>query len=239
MHLLEKIKDKVIQHAKDEYPNECCGLAVVIRGKLNYFPCKNIASGKQFVIDPLDYSHCEDAGEIVGVCHSHIDESPIPSDADKIGIEETKVPWLIVNPSNESFTITEPSGFVLPLIGREFKHGHIDCLTLIRDYYKQVLNISMPDFVRKDNWWLTGGNMYRDNFEKCGFILVGGSEYRDIKKHDVIVMQVGSPVPNHGAVYIGDGVIMQHCQGRLSSRDIYGGYWQKVTNMVLRHKELI
>jgi hypothetical protein len=27
-------------------------------------------------------------------------------------------------------------------------------------------------------------------------------------------------------------------QGRLSSRDVYGGYWQKVTTHALRHPDL-
>jgi cell wall-associated NlpC family hydrolase len=48
-------------------------------------------------------------------------------------------------------------------------------------------------------------------------------------------MQVASPVPNHAAVYLGDGLILHHLQGRLSSRDVYGGYWQKVTTHALRH----
>ena len=48
-------------------------------------------------------------------------------------------------------------------------------------------------------------------------------------------MQVASPVPNHAAVYLGDGLILHHLQGRLSSRDVYGGYWQKITTHILRY----
>lgn len=239
MNILEKIKDEVIQHAKEEYPNECCGLAVIVKGKLQYKRCKNISAGKQFVIDPEDYAECADIGEIVGICHSHIDESVEPSVSDKIGIEEHKVPWLIVNPKTEDYSITNPSGFKLDLIGRQFQHGTVDCLALIRDYYIQNLGITFPDPIREDDWWLKGQDLYRDNFEANGFVKVGGSEFTAFKKHDVILMQVSSPVPNHGAVYIGDNMIMQHCHGRLSSRDVYGGYWRKVTNMVLRHKELM
>lgn len=237
--MLEKIKDDVLLHAKEEYPNECCGLAVIVKGKLQYKRCRNANPGRQFMIAPEDYADCEDLGEIVGVCHSHVNESVEPSVADKIGIENTKVPWLIVNPSTGAWSITNPSGFKLDLIGREFKHGTVDCLTLIRDYYIQELNIYFPDPIREDDWWLKGQDLYRDNFAANGFVKVGGSEFKDFKKHDVIIMQVSSPVPNHGAVYIGNNTIMQHCQGRLSSRDVYGGFWRKATNMVLRHKELM
>jgi hypothetical protein len=55
----------------------------------------------------------------------------------------------------------------------------------------------------------------------------------NLKVGDCFLMQVASPVPNHAAVYLGDGLILHHLQGRLSSRDVYGGYWQKVTTHIL------
>jgi len=57
----------------------------------------------------------------------------------------------------------------------------------------------------------------------------------ELKVGDCFLMQVASPVPNHAAIYLGDGLILHHLQGRLSSRDVYGGYWQKVTTHILRH----
>ena len=33
--IYNKIKTKLLQHSKEEYPKECCGLAVVIMGKFN------------------------------------------------------------------------------------------------------------------------------------------------------------------------------------------------------------
>jgi cell wall-associated NlpC family hydrolase len=49
-------------------------------------------------------------------------------------------------------------------------------------------------------------------------------------------MHIVSPVPNHVAIYIGDNKILHHVQGRLSSRDVYGSYYQKVTAKILRHE---
>jgi cell wall-associated NlpC family hydrolase len=46
----------------------------------------------------------------------------------------------------------------------------------------------------------------------------------------------GSGNPNHIAVYIGNEMILHHGHGRLSRRDIYGGFWQKHTTHHLRHK---
>lgn len=236
--VFEKIKDKLIQHAVEESPKECCGLLMVINGKLEYKKCRNIADIGDFVIDPSDYAKYCDLGEVVAIFHSHNTGDSEPSVCDKLCIEKGKIPWIIYDIVSDSFTETKPTGFKLPILGREFKHGFVDCLSLIRDYYSEI-GIILPDSEREDDWWLKGGNLYNDKFESFGFVKVGGSEFTDFKKHDVILMQVGSPVPNHGAVYIGDNQIIQHCQGRLSSKDVYGGYWRKVTNSVIRHKEFL
>jgi cell wall-associated NlpC family hydrolase len=78
--------------------------------------------------------------------------------------------------------------------------------------------------VSHNNTHLSGGG--------CG---QGRADLRNLLPGDCFLMQVASPVPNHAAVYLGDGLILHHLQGRLSSRDVYGGYWQKVTTHVLRY----
>jgi cell wall-associated NlpC family hydrolase len=50
------------------------------------------------------------------------------------------------------------------------------------------------------------------------------------------LMQIRSKVPNHAAVYIGDGMIMHHMYKRLSTRDMYGGMWADHATHVLRHE---
>jgi cell wall-associated NlpC family hydrolase len=51
-------------------------------------------------------------------------------------------------------------------------------------------------------------------------------------------MKCNSAVPNHAAIYLGNNTILHHLVDRLSSKDVYGGYWLKATVCVLRHKEL-
>jgi cell wall-associated NlpC family hydrolase len=53
---------------------------------------------------------------------------------------------------------------------------------------------------------------------------------------DALLMQLGSNLPNHAAIYIDDQQILHHIQGRLSSRDVLGSYYTKNTAMVLRHE---
>lgn len=90
--LFEKIKEEAVNHAKEESPKECCGLLIIINGKVQYKRCKNIASFGDFAIDPVDYAACSDLGEIVAVFHSHNTGSSEPSISDKIGIEKWGIP---------------------------------------------------------------------------------------------------------------------------------------------------
>lgn len=221
-------------HAARESPRECCGL-VVRRGKTDsYMPCRNIAgSDAEFAIDPQDWAAVEDGGEIVAVCHSHPFASPQPSDADRSMCEITRLPWLIVNHPVGDVVAFVPEGYRAPLVGRQFVHGVHDCYSLIRDYYAWELGVELPDFERAERWWAHGGDLYRTHFAVAGFEAV---EVVDLEPHDVILMQVRANVPNHGAIYLGGGRILQHLMGKLSGRTIYGGWYQRCTTHVLRHR---
>lgn len=235
MSLPDSILAEIRAHAEREYPRESCGLVVIRRGKRRYIPCRNIAEkNEHFVIHPEDQAAAEDSGAVVMVAHSHPNLPPIPSEADLIGCEKSGVPWLIVSWPTGAMHEFAPSGYSAPLIGRQFSHGVLDCYSLIQDYYKQELSVDLPDFERPDEWWLKGQNLYLEGFGVAGFVRVD-----EPQKHDVLLMQVGSQVPNHGAIYLGDGCILHHQMNRLSSRDVYGGWYQKVTTHVLRHRSFM
>lgn len=231
--LLKVIRD----HAAQEAPRECCGVIVVKRGKQRYVPCKNVAEGTgSFEIDQTDYNAAEDSGVITHIVHSHVNHSPAPSEADLVGCETSGLPWIIVNTPDGHYEEISPSGYSAPLVGRNFQHGSLDCYSLLRDYYARELGIDLMDFDRGEEWWTKGDNLYLENFEKAGFVEVS---HDDLRPHDILLMQVASPVPNHAAIYLGDEIILQHCMGRLSSRDVYGGYWQRCVMKVVRHRSLL
>ena len=75
--------------------------------------------------------------------------------------------------------------------------------------------------------------MYLDNFKREGFHEIKEEE---LQFGDALLMQIESPVPNHAAIFLGENLVLHHVQGRLSSRDVYGGYYQKNTAKVLRHE---
>ena len=237
MILNDNLKKEILTHAKEESPKECCGLIIVRKGRKRYKRCKNVSDvpKETFVLAINDYVKAEEEGEIVAVVHSHPFERPEPSIGDKVACEKSNLPWIIVNPTIEEWGYCEPSGFELPLVGREFNFGIVDCYSLVRDYFKQELNIEIRDYFREDKFWEKGNSLYEDNYDKEGFRKV---PFNEIQKHDVLLIHLEANLPNHAAVYLGDQQILHHVQGRLSSRDILGEYYIKNTAFVARHNTL-
>lgn len=226
--------DEILAHAASEVPREACGLLVATNIGPKYFRCRNThpKPTDNFAMDRYDQADAEDAGEILALVHSHPSLPPNPSQADKVEAEKWGLPWFIVNPLTGEMAKYEPNGYVAPLVGREFVHGILDCFTLIRDFYSQELGITLPDFEREDDWWHKGQNLYTDHYAEAGFVVT----HDDPRRGDVILMQLRSDRPNHGAVFLGDETILHHLPGRLSRRDPYCGYWHNITTHVLRYE---
>lgn len=250
------MKPKTIEaikaHALLEYPKEACGLIIVFKGREKYITCENRAENKEqhCVVSAEDFANAEDKGEVVAFVHSHPNANAMPSDADRVLCEGSQLTWVIVSvtkdvadgiPVISGINQIQPEGYLAPLVGRSFTHGVLDCYSLVRDYYKQELSIDLPDFERKDGWWNDGkSNLYLDNFQKAGGVKLAADAL--LKKGDIILMEVqtANGVPEHAAVYLGEGGLMlHHLYGRLSSRDVYGGYWKDITRAVVRHKDFL
>lgn len=241
IELTQEVKEQFIAHALMEKPREACGLVCVVKGRQRYHICRNIAdTPDDFILNPVDYMMVEDlmeeqAGDILAVVHSHIITGATPSMADKVGCENSGLPWAIYSPKTEEWFMFTPSGYKAPLIGRTYKHGVFDCYAGAQDWYKDKYNIALPHFDRVPQWWNKGFNLLVDNFPAAGFYEV---KEENLKEGDVILFAIGSTVVNHCAVFIGKGQVYHHPVNRLSGREIYGGWLQKNMRMVLRHKDL-
>ena len=235
MKLGTTLQAEILAYAQACDPKEMCGLIHVVKGRKRFYACSNIAAtpDEHFVLDPADYAAAEDLGEIVAVVHSHPTTRPVPSAADQISCNNTGLPWVIINPKTEEWGQCEPSDFELPYVGREFAFGVVDCYSLCRDWYKREMGLELDDFPRRDRFWERGENLYLNSYSSQGFRRI---PFEDLAYGDAILMQLGSELPNHAAIYLGDQQILHHVQGRLSSRDVYGGYYVKNTAMVLRHE---
>ena len=228
-----RLKADIIAHAKAEHPREACGLLVDIKGVTVYWACKNLADGTDhFIIDPNDYAEADAKGMIVAVVHSHPDAPATPSMADRVACEASGLPWLIVSYPGEQWAHIQPEGYQAPYIGRVWSHGVVDCYSLIRDWYSRERGVILPNFHRADNWWNKGQNLYVDNFAKVGFYRIDESQLRP---GDALLMQIQSNVANHAAIYLDGDIILHHLHGRLSGREVYGGYYKKHTTHILRY----
>jgi proteasome lid subunit RPN8/RPN11 len=232
----DEAKAAIVAHAIEDYPHECCGFVLVsAAGKERVIRCVNSHSDpKNYVrVSAEEQARVELLGEKLAFYHSHPDVAATVTDADKASCEAMDLPWVVYAHPLGLWDYYSPEGWQAPLVGRTFVHGVHDCYSAVRDHYSQVCGINLLDFEREDDWWRHGQNLYLDNVTKAGFVQV-----QDLKKNDVILIQVSSDVVNHAAVYLGENIILHHVYGRLSCRAPYGGFWLKNTRMVIRHSSL-
>lgn len=242
----------VYAHAAMDNPREACGLVVEVGGAQLYVPAANCAEKPQqdFRIRAEAWADAEDLGQVLCVVHSHPGQSAKLSGADRVSMEATELPWLIVEVREGvpvSHLLHLPTGYLAPLVGRPFYHGVLDCYTLVRDFYRRELGITLPDYAREDGWWDKGQDLYADNFEGAGFYAV---DPQDLQHGDLIVMQVKSEKANHAGVFLADGrlktepdhhpvpgSILHHLHGRDSKRDPFGGFWRESARFYMRHRD--
>ena len=228
-------KEKALLHAKNQEPKESCGLLVNIKGKERYYPCENLSLShyQEFILNPEDYVKADNLGEIMAIVHSHPSTPPIPSQADKISCEHSKLPWYIVNPKTEQWGECIPEGYVPDLIGRPWVWGITDCWSLVVDWYKQEKNIELKDYER-----LMTPEEFLNNplFEKyaknTGFRELAKEEA--LQKGDVLLMSILHPTLNHVAIFLGD-MVLHHLADRLSCREPYSEWLLKCTGKRYRY----
>jgi len=222
-------KEAALAHAKDQDPDESCGLLLNIRGKERYHPCRNLSaqSDEYFILDPEDYIKGSNLGEVTAIIHSHPDTPPVASQADKMSCEQTKLPWHIVNPKTETWGYYEPCGYKAPLLGRPWVWAVTDCWSLVVDWYKQEKGINLRDWERP----LTPEEFEKDPmFERCAW-RTGFRQLRPEEKlinGDLLFMSIGSRGLNHVGIFI-DGDVLHHSADRLSCREPYNPWLLKCT----------
>lgn len=219
-------------HAAQCEPLESCG---VITEDGAFHPLRNSATEHDtFVMDMKGYIAVNKKSPVVCIVHSHVYLPPAPSDGDKAMCEKTNLPWLIVSYPLGNWTVIEPHGYRAPLIGRQWAWGTHDCFGLIRDGLQDEAGIQIPDFPREWMWWRNGQNIIADQFEQANFVrLPPGTA----PKHcDVIGMRIASPVVNHLGLFLAPDILLHQMLGRLSVRDVYGGFLFDHTELHLRHR---
>jgi proteasome lid subunit RPN8/RPN11 len=231
---------EIVSHCKKEFPNEACGLVIIVNGEYEYVPCTNTTDEdptETFNISALDYADAEDRGEVYCVVHSHTKYPARPSQTDLDQQKVHKLPWLIVGlmcPTPQ-FEWVGRDRKIPPLFGRKFEWHEADCYSFIKDYYELELNILLPDFYRRENFWDMNEELYLVNYKELGFKEV---EFKDLQKGDIILLQLMAGITSHAAIYLGGNEIGHHVGGRLSGTSVYGNYYIDRTTKCIRHKSI-
>lgn len=231
---------EIKQHARDVYPEECCGL--IVDGA--YYRKSNTSDDPKnsFKIDKAEMMSARKTG-LDAIVHSHPDGLAAPSAADMSAQIENQVPWLLLTTDGEF--ASEPFMFgdsapIPDLMKRTFRHGVTDCYSLVRDYYRLNFNITLKEFPRDWSWWNKGLKMYADGFETTGFFKVGRT---DLNVGDMFLANIRSKTPNHAGIYVGDEMVLHHLTGafavenRLPKRDLVGRFQHFISYWV-RHKDV-
>lgn len=229
-------RQAAIEHAKAAKDQEACGLVVVCQGSEAYFPCQNIAEDPQhmFCINPYDWVDAEDKGAIVGVFHSHVSGSPAASDVDKKFAKNMSLPWHIYSVETDSWSTHCPAVKRVQLLGREWIWRHQDCWTLVRDFY-QERGLRLPDYKRPATIREFMDDPLFDRYwPECGFQELSKND--DWQFGDMLLFALNNKI-THAAVYLEDQIMIHHCIGRLSSRDVMTGEDMKSLARRLRHRD--
>lgn len=231
MVFVDEIYNQIKEHAQDTFPKECCGLILDDGSVVAIHNCAaNPVS--EFKIHPMDYLRYEKRTAFI--YHSHTNRAPEPTPADRASCEAVGKPYMILSVPSYEVCRVLPSYRNPALLERQFVYGVSDCYALVADYFSQICEITLPEYIRPEfGWWETGTqDPVTNNFERAGFVWADGK----VDTHDLILISSNnSKVPSHMAVYLGSGKMMHHPALSLSRVSNYVGQWVKNTVGVLRY----
>lgn len=220
-----ELLEAILAHARQEIPNESCGLLLSTGGSLaEYVPCRNVSNGDHFEIHPEDWFRAEDRGHILGIVHSHVEQADLkPSGWDIAKQRASGLPWYIVSPEYGSWLRFGQSNFEK----RVFAWGVEDCFSLVSDHFG-----GLTDFLRWPKFW-ESVDLFRQGMMLAGF---HERSLDDPAHDDVMLFSIkGKGTPNHCAVYMGNGTILHHLPGRLSRVEPIGAWVRDLVAIIRRN----
>ncbi len=113
MRIPQDLLDRIVEHARDDAPNECCGLIGSRDGvATSVHPMENLkASPLAFEMHGPDVMRVIDeiedgGGELGGMYHSHTRTEPYPSQTDRnFAVNWPGLEWVIVGLSDGEATV--------------------------------------------------------------------------------------------------------------------------------------
>lgn len=193
------------KHACEAYPNECVG--VITRSGYERLENTSDTPEKHARLDRLTIMKLIASGEVMAIAHSHPNGPNCPSAQDMASQIELAVPFVLIS--------TNGQGCLPPLIWGDqvehppldepgFIHGIKDCYSRIRHFgfehgFGTFDRVVLDDFPRDWQWWVKGGDLYRDNFQGQGWVDI---PFEDRQPKDAVLMSIRSSVPNHAGILV-------------------------------------
>lgn len=214
---------------------ERCGLVVEKQYGDTFIPCKNIhfEPKENFLISSSDFVRASINGKIKAVVHSHVNGINKLSSIDRCCQYINKYDyWLYCDGE-----LTKHSP-IKKLKGREFKEGFVDCYDSMKDFYYlcgvDLGSYNPGDGFRIPDWHKEPGakSPFIENLAREGFFQIEKME--DMIEGDVIISLLGSNVPNHSLVYLGNNRVFHHLPERLSGVEPLREYFVKMKHSIWR-----
>jgi proteasome lid subunit RPN8/RPN11 len=232
--LTSSIKASIKNHSSFRPHEETCGVLFYHKDdkKIMARPCQNISPepDKHFQINPYEYLYVANKlGNIVGYYHSQ-DESE-PSELDLQNCKGHNLYSVIYCKKEDKFIELwgNEYNYVEKYIGKKFDVYKFDCYQLTKDYYKNELNIILPEFQRDENWYTNIPKLIEDNWSKH-FI-----EVEDKQKNDILLFKIGHDYISHMGIYLGGNLMLHVELDRESKVEIVGHKWLKRLEKVIRY----
>lgn len=233
--MIEKV---ILSQFSKEKKKESCGIVVETSNGLIFHPARNVSHVPEnnFVIDDSDYIIASTYGDIKAIVHSHIGKNPLNhlSSNDRICQYSTASEWwLAVNGEIKKY---KP---IPKLKGRIFNEGYSDCYDCLKDFYAlaglDMKNYGPEDGFRIPEWHEKEGveSPFLKFLDSEGFS--SGVNINDLRPGDVILSLLGSKVPNHCSLYVGNNEIFHHLPGKLSFIEPLRPYFVKFKDSIWRY----
>lgn len=117
-------------------------------------------------------------------------------------------------------------------LGLEYDEGRQDCLTTVRNYFRDEWGIYIANMARPNKFWQDPALDFYSTYRRFGFRPVFDEPF---EVGDLLIMPLNTVMNTHAAIVVEDNQILHHMPGTRSSLDPLFPKWANRANIVARH----
>ena len=241
--------DEAKQYAVVNPCMEVCGLIIDCNGIKKFLKCENKSKDPRdsFTIHPLEYLKAKAYGDVLACFHSHIKDSSF-SAQDIFNSFKHNLTYYLYNIKKDKFYIFDPKEKkdYKKYLHLTFNYGENDCFSLIRNFYKNELDIQMSDpaqdramkYIPPENCLIWNREKYKYWANENNLVDMDANNISQLKKYDILVFDgFNKGEPSHGMIYIGDELILHHPFNDVSKIESIRKAHFKFLKFIIRHEK--